>query len=134
MSEEKTYTTKEVSELLNVGMKTLQYWIRKGFVTPAINGEGRQRRATWTEADVEAARAYSSEEGHSQKAREIRDSLLEQFGDGVIAAFNRAAALPCPPGAVRCAGPRGERLVQTKDTVGTLLRRIGGSGIILPPQ
>jgi len=135
-AKEKTYTTREVAEMTGMADKALQYLVREGKLAPHTTGKpgSKARRIWWKDADVEAVRAYKDDEAQSKKTRELRDILLDLLDSESIQNLSRARQLHCPPGAVVCAGPEGARVVQRNDSVRTLIGRIGGYGIILPPR
>lgn len=134
MTDEQTYTTREVADLIDVSIKTVQFWVRERYLTPATEGDGRQKRITWSQSDLDAAMAYKDEQAQAKKGREIRDTLIDTIGRDGLRHFNEALDMHRPRGSVVCAGPAGARVVRLNDTVKTVMDRIGGSGLILPIQ
>ncbi len=129
-----TYTTREVAKEIGVPLKTLQLWVREGHLSPQTTGNGKQRRIHWTAADVDAARKFSTDKAQSKRARDVRDMLLDILGHDAMRALIRAIDMPCPHGSVIAAGPDGARAARLNEPVSSLLRRIGGRGVILPQQ
>lgn len=129
-----TYTTAQVADLIGVELKTLQKWVREGYLSPESEGKGRQKRHTWAPEHVAAAREYATDKVQAKKARDVRDTLLDLLGADGLRNLNRALDMQCPQGSVLAAGPDGARAVRLNEPVSRLLGRIGGRGIILPPQ
>lgn len=115
-------TTREVSDLLGVDPKTLQYWAREGHIRVNSSGEGRGRRIDWTPEAVEQARRVRDRcPGDSsilhavgpelQQALELaRKQQSKQYGGDVIVASTERA-----------------RIFRGDTTLSEVLRKVPGS-------
>ena len=121
-----TKTTREVSEELSVSMKTLQLWVRDETVRPIVNGNGTQRRITWTPEAVEQARRCRDRAAYESP-------LIAAIGPDLIAAMNEAKRMKDyqGDGDVVVAGPLKGRIFRSDDTLGEVLRRMRGPFFLL---
>jgi len=136
VTEAKTWTTSEVAESTEIPLKTLQFWVREKHLSPLPkdNGQsGKQKRIVWTKADVQTVVDYSNERVRDKRAQEVRAAMMDMMGKNGLRHFNEALGLNPRAGQIVVAGPAGARIVQRTDTMRTVLERIGGSGVILPP-
>lgn len=129
-----TYTTAEVAEQIGVELKTLQKWVREGYLSPESEGKGRQKRHTWMPEHLAAAREFATTRSQEQRAAETRRALDRLMGLDGLYNLNRALTMRCPAESVIAAGPDGARAARLNESVSALLGRIGGCGVILPRE
>jgi excisionase family DNA binding protein len=120
-------TTKEVAEMLDVNMKTLQFWVREGFIDAVkITGEGRQRRIEWTEDGIEQARKMKDRAANGSAVADV-------YGTDLLTTMRRAKEMKDyqSPGNIIVASPKTARLFRDDRSLGDVLRTIPGTFLII---
>lgn len=105
-------TTKEVASKIHVPVSRLQFWVREGILTPAANGEGRQRRLLWGPQDIQDAEALKNGKGKMGTLQ----VLLEQA---------EALKTTVEPNEVIAAGTGGARRFPHDTPISEVTRRLG---------
>lgn len=119
-------TTRDVSELLGVNVKTLQFWAREGHISVDSTGSGPNRRIAWTEDAIE-------------QARRVRDrcagdaSLAVAIGPELAQAMERGRKLRKLQfdGDVIVASKDGARVFRSDTTLHEALRRVKGTVFVV---
>lgn len=119
-------TTREVAEMLGVQIKTLQLWVREENARPISNGDGRQRRLSWTPEAIEQARRLRDRANQESP-------LIAAMGPDLIAATNEAKRMKDYQGDddVVVAGPQRGRIFRSDTTLGEVLRKMRGPFFVL---
>lgn len=121
------YTTDQVAEMTGITARTLRDWARTGRVSPPANGDGRARRMTWTDDDVQRVRSLAS--GVDEQLPRDVQRVVAPIAQHVSAGQVRAdVALPDQVVAVH---PGGIRVLQATDTMGELIRRCQTGPVLL---
>lgn len=120
-------STREVGKLLGVSIKTLQFWVREGFVDAVeVTGTGRQRRIIWTDDGIEQARKMKdrSENG---------SAIADVYGTDLLDTMRRAKEAKDQLGDsdVVVASPKTVRILQRDRTIRDAIRTVPGTFLII---
>lgn len=117
--------SREVAAELDVNIKTLQLWVREGYVSPRTVGEGRQLRIDWQSEDVERAKRLRDRNGSTP--------LAAAFGPDLMAAMSEAWRMRDFRGdddVIVCSHERG-RVFRNDTTLKEVVRKMPGRVLVI---
>jgi len=117
--------SREVADALDVNLKTLQLWVREGYLRPKVTGEGRQRRIAWRKADIERAKRLRDRNG--------TPTLVAAFGPDFETAISEAWRMRdfCGDGDVVVGGAERGRIFRDDTSLRDVLRRTCGTVLVI---
>jgi hypothetical protein len=128
-------STREAAREIGVKVPTLQKWVRDGLLNPDRDGEGSQRRLSWSAEDIAAAKVLSSNGGRSG----VTSFLAELAPSGVVPHLTKAQAMLESLAAdhVLVVGEKGPRVFRADTPIGVALAKVTDGAcmlLVLPRQ